>query len=1010
MNIMSAFRKIPIHATLWCVVLFLAIAIPLHAAPPTVTLSVTGDPVPGATVTAKATVNITDGSALQGIRWTQKEGVAVTVANNLTDTVTLTLPARAVFKQHLVEILEEAPIPEANYPAYVPVREFENGLQNRFAIVGAWPHATGEVGAIVFDLEIVTTSGTYHVPATVTAKVPWRPSIGVQNVPIGIPVLLQGKSQATYNWTLTKPEGSAATLLDATTRNPEFTPDIKGTYKLTVKDLTAGTDVTMTIYAGLWKGIVTGVNAEGRPTVSSECTSCHAGKIELFTPWSKTGHAEIFAQNVVDHSPTAHYSANCLSCHVVGYDTGVTNNGMDDAADFAAFKASGRLEHGSDDNWTTILKDYPQTAKLSNIQCENCHGPQDSPGHALWGTARISVSSDVCSTCHGEPARHGRFQQWQLSGHANYETAMGEGTNASCTKCHSGQGFIAWAKTNFSSAPVKVAWTTDEVHPITCAVCHDPHGVGTTSGSAATNAPMRIEGKTPMLDAGFVANDVGKAAICMTCHNGRRGLKNDTIALTDYSRAPHVGPQADILMGQNLYFTKAGDKGFHAMIADSCISCHMEKTNPPAGLAYKNADGTFGGTNHTFFANSQICSTCHSSITPESFQANIEHKLETLKAEIEGALKAVMQSQIRAGNMMEIGTTKVRNASDIAAVEFIESHGRQGVNVTLANGTKIADLALNSVKVQRPGGSTAEILAVADPSLAKAGWNYFMVHSDKSEGIHNPAFVNSALDVSIFAVKMLNSVNAPNSPLSGNLAKIGGGLGNGAGAVACTSPYVYWTEIAGHLPGTAGSQWRTDLVARNLSSGNASLRFVLHGANGNIEGSAAINGNAQAAFEDIVATLGTSNNAGALELCSDQPLLVRSRTYNQSPDGTFGQNYDGQVADVGFSAGQTVSLIGLRQKLNAFRSNIILTNAGKVPAEVIVNLFDQTGASVKSYTVAIAPGTAVIEAEPFVNRAATPDVGWGFATVTVTKGANVWASASMIDAKTNDPVTIPAKQ
>jgi hypothetical protein len=36
--------------------------------------------------------------------------------------------------------------------------------------------------------------------------------------------------------------------------------------------------------------------------------------------------------------------------------------------------------------------------------------------------------------------------------------------------------------------------------------------------------------------------------------------------------------------------------------------------------------------------------------------------------------------------------------------------------------------------------------------------------------------------------------------------------------------------------------------------------------------------------------------------------------------------------------------------------------------------------------------------------------GWGFATVTVAKGSNVWASASLIDVKTNDPLTIPAKQ
>jgi hypothetical protein len=48
--------------------------------------------------------------------------------------------------------------------------------------------------------------------------------------------------------------------------------------------------------------------------------------------------------------------------------------------------------------------------------------------------------------------------------------------------------------------------------------------------------------------------------------------------------------------------------------------------------------------------------------------------------------------------------------------------------------------------------------------------------------------------------------------------------------------------------------------------------------------------------------------------------------------------------------------------------------------------------------------------EPFRNRANAPDVGWGFATVTVLKGTNIFTSASMIDSRTNDPTTVPAKQ
>lgn len=72
------------------------------ASPPvTVTMAVTGDPVPGATITAKATVTVNDGSTLQSITWSQVGGVGATLTNTTTDTVTVSLPARKVFREQL---------------------------------------------------------------------------------------------------------------------------------------------------------------------------------------------------------------------------------------------------------------------------------------------------------------------------------------------------------------------------------------------------------------------------------------------------------------------------------------------------------------------------------------------------------------------------------------------------------------------------------------------------------------------------------------------------------------------------------------------------------------------------------------------------------------------------------------------------------------------------------------------------------------------------------------------
>ena len=965
------------------------------AGPVDVSVAVSGTPAFGATVTAKATATVNDGSTVLSYTWSQAGGVAAALANTTTDTVSVTLPARAAFREHLTEILSEPPLAGADE------EEFFGGLQNRFQVLAASPLAMEHTGAVTVKVTVVTTSGSYTKTAAINVPLPWPWSGGLRNVPALVPVVLFGKDQASYDWALSKPAGSAATLIDGTTRSPEFTPDVPGTYQLTVTDIAASKQVTIPVIAGLWRGVITGQDANGRPKADTACTGCHAPNtaLDYFTPWAQTGHAEIFTQNV--NTPNGHYGTGCLSCHAVGYDTAVANNGLDDQADYAAFLGTSLLTHGDPGNWTAILAQFPATAKLANIQCENCHGPQNSAAHVSGEGARVNLSSDVCGVCHGEPLRHGRFQQWQLSGHANYELAVEEGTNASCAPCHSAQGFIAWEDAGFSpTAAIQVNWTTNDVHPQTCQVCHDPHDIGTTSGGPATNSTVRIMGDTPLTMGGYTATNVGKGAICITCHNGRRGARNDSnFNVADATRAPHVGPQGDVLMGQNFYLVDVGTPSYHASVEDACVTCHMEATPPPPELSYN-----LGGTNHTFFARADICSKCHTIITAESVQHEVEVKMEVLKEEILTAIHDLMAEQLAAGKKIDLGgKALITSIAEIGSMDFTEASGRQAIAVVLANGTDLGALSLANVKAVPAAGAAVDIYRLADPVLPKAGWNYFMIHSDASEGVHNPTLVKRVLDVSIYALKHIGTGGTGTDP------GVGGGPGNGAGAVACTTPYVYWAEIAAHLGGAAGSQWRTDMVARNLGSSSATVKFVLHTDGGNKEAQGTIAGGAQGIFEDVVAQLNFTGK-GALEICSTQPLLMVGRMFNQGSNGTYGQFLDGHVANLGLTAGQTVSLLGLRQETGKFRTNISVTNGGTQDANVTVALYDAAGAQLTTFNVPVAAGKVVQDLEPFKARANRPDLGWGFATVTVVAGSNIRTSASVIDQVTNDPVTIPAKR
>jgi hypothetical protein len=750
--------------------------------PVRVTASIAGDPVPGADLTATASVEIFDGSTLESYAWTQSNSVAVGIDPPDAASTTVTLAEREAYKEELILHLSEPPIGEDQLPPNVEFPEdgFAGGLPNRFQVVSVDPYALEEAGLVVLKVTITTSSGEYSDESPIHTALPWRPAAGIHNVPVGLPVLLHardhvdededglddetGSDATAYDWVLTPPAGSAAALIDPASQNPDFTPDMAGLYTLAVTDTTRapGTDViNIETQVGTWRGVITGQDENGRP-LAEDCTGCHDGGFapDQFTPWAQSGHAEIFTNNL---NTSTHYGENCFGCHTVGFEPGTDNGGVDEASDYGDFLAAGLLNNPGD-NWTQVLNEFPDTAQLANIQCENCHGPQNSAAHRE-GETRVDLGSGVCATCHGEPLRHARFQQWQLSAHANYELAVEEGDSGNCSRCHTANGFLTWLPVLLGDEPgdptasVTVSWTADETHPQTCATCHDPHNPGTTTG-INTNATVRISGDTPPLLAGFTAIGVGKGAICMTCHNSRRGLRNDDTygdiaGTSETARAPHGPSQSDILMGQNAYLVETGIRGNHSLVTDSCVNCHMEQTPPPDLLSYN-----LGGTNHTFAASPEICSNCHGdAFDAEGVQSGVDANLDVLQGAVEEAILAVMTEQIDAGNSIDLdGEATVEDPAEILEIVFGEYHGRQAITVTLTGGTTVGPLRISDVDVVDPAADVLGMLYdFADERLIKSGWNWNLVHNDSSRGVHNPSFTFGALDASIDALAALSS-------------------------------------------------------------------------------------------------------------------------------------------------------------------------------------------------------------------------------------------------------------
>ena len=226
-----------------------------------------------------------------------------------------------------------------------------------------------------------------------------------------------------------------------------------------------------------------------------------------------------------------------------------------------------------------------------------------------------------------------------------------------------------------------------------------------------------------------------------------------------------------------------------------------------------------------------------------------------------------------------------------------------------------------------------------------------------------------------------------------------------------------WVPVATHTSGLQGTEWRTDVAILNPGTVAANVEVDFHGDGGVASTTASIPPRAQVLLADVVGQLGTTGS-GALEVLSDQPVKMASRTRDQFlaaapcfPGGTQGQDYPALDPAYGLPNGQapdtqdSAFLLGLVENAR-FRSNIGLVNTGIGAASVLMELFDGAGNKLTSYTSTLASGEWSQKVQPFRKLAGQTAMDSGYARVTVQSGYGVFAFASVIDNITGDPTTM----
>jgi hypothetical protein len=429
-----------------------------------------------------------------------------------------------------------------------------------------------------------------------------------------------------------------------------FKPDMTGEFKVSLT--VAGATNEITIIAGMFVG-----NDRGT------CKPCHNTYVK---EWEGTGHSTILIRGL-EGTLSGHYVESCISCHTVGYnaDPVAVNNGFDDVANDVGWTFPEHPGAGMYSSMDRNLQD------LSNVQCENCHGPASE--HFANGFDRtkmdVTMDSGMCAKCHDDGHYHRRPLMWSESGHAMSTSLSGASRNG-CADCHEGRTFVALV----DQTPGTIERDLTNPEPIGCATCHDPHDSHDDHDPMVTGDPdtsplgsqqhhiRTLENVT--LTNGEVVTRGGSGKLCMNCHKSRRDADSyvDGSGVSSHF-GPHYSTQTDMIMGTNaVTFGRYIPSSTHRdVMPNFCVTCHMAET--PGGrsgfgeygrdkvgdhtfnMHWEGDDGIEGNEDDVY--NVGICQDCHGpSITSfDSFIAREDYdedgSVETCREELHGLLEEI---------------------------------------------------------------------------------------------------------------------------------------------------------------------------------------------------------------------------------------------------------------------------------------------------------------------------------------------------------------------------------
>jgi hypothetical protein len=215
--------------------------------------------------------------------------------------------------------------------------------------------------------------------------------------------------------------------------------------------------------------------------------------------------------------------------------------------------------------------------------------------------------------------------------------------------------------------------------------------------------------------------------------------------------------------------------------------------------------------------------------------------------------------------------------------------------------------------------------------------------------------------------------------------------------------------VAARTSGAQGTSWRTDGMV--LNPGSAEVCYDLHylfreasEAKDIICESQCLAGRTAWNYSDILGSACDmeGESAGSLRIEPTAKLLMTTRTYNQTENGTYGQFIKAEASDEGLRIGEKGHLLALKQNTD-YRTNLGFSEITGQETEVEIRIYNASGSLLITTSFQL-PATGWLQVGLADLGISSLEVGR--AEIEVTSGGAVLSYASVVDNRTGDAIYI----